>query len=460
MNDLLTSFSVDTCGASGCDIVAPPLALPSPNGSGSLSPRAMAAFPEEWFFDWRGGPSEPLGPSPRRALSHCPVWQAVNIIAGDLGQLPMRVQRREPATGATKDAPARGERLVATPEHPVDWIINDEPNGVQSPSVFRETLMAWALLWGNGIALVERDARGVPLALHPLPPDRTMPVLLEGGGYGIRHTPVAGPAFLLYPADVVHIRGLAIDGFWGRSCIDVAREAIESGLAVRDQVSGSFRNGCRPGGVLSVAETLSDGARASLRAEWEAIHRGGKNSGRIAVLVGGATYTPVAMTTAESQAVEMMRLDREFVASLFNLPAFKLNALENAAVRANVEEQGREYYATTLSRWANRFAEELKRKLFPEAERRRRMWEVRIDAEALTAGSPDARMARAATGVQHRLITRNEGRALLGYNPVDGGDEFENPNIDTVGDAVRKEARKAAQESSTGLQDDGKGSTG
>jgi phage portal protein BeeE len=119
------------------------------------------------------------------------------------------------------------------------------------------------------------------------------------------------------------------------------------------------------------------------------------------------------------------------VASLLNLPPHKLNAMENAAVRANVAEGNRAYFSGTLARHANQWGEELKAKLIHHKERRSTRYRVTLDATTLTEGNSDDLMNRAVKGVRGKLLTRNEGRGLIGRNPVEDGDEFENPATST-----------------------------
>lgn len=378
-------------------------------------------FPEEWFYEavtWgRSDSGETVNPI--TALGHGPVWQAVNILAGDMGQLPLHVMRKD----------ARGAQIHEE-THKIDILLNQQPNSWQTPQMWRETMMAWALLWGNGISWITRTSNG--LELVPLLPDRTGYEEVDVGEYLIYTEFEPGRRVYLDPDDTFHVRGLSSDGFWGLSAVQVARNVIGHGLALQRHGNSVFKNGANPSGVLNLA-----GARPgpdvveNYRNEWKRLHSGAGNVGNVAILWGETKFQQLSMSNEDAQWIEGRRLDREFVASLFNLPAFKLNALENSAVRANVEEQNREYYSTSLSRWGQKFKEEGERKLFSPSERRLRRVCITVKADHLTQGNRESRMNFSSTGVQARLLTRNEGRAELGLNPVEGGDEFENPAIDT-----------------------------
>ncbi len=405
-----------------------------PGGGVTELPQATASrdYPEAAFFEGLLGyaPESTSGArvTPMAALGHAPFWQGVNIIAGDIGLLPVCVKRRViDGQGAARRATWAEEF-----DHPIDRLLNEQPNSYQTPELFKETLQLWALLYGNGCAAIARDRFGDPEELLPLFPERLYCEKDDAGGPVLIYNLLNGRRIALDPGEVFHIRGLATDGFWGVSAVRVARNVLGLGIAARDHAAATMKNGGRPSGVLETSyESIEDDMRDQLRNEWHVIHGGAAGAGRAAVLTAGTKYVPISMSNTDAQLLELMRLDREQAASLLNLPAHMLNALENAAVRANVAEGNRDYYRRTLARWGGRWGSEAKDKLIAPAERRRTRYWVGVDAESLTGGGPDERMNRAVKGVRGKLITRNEGRELIGENPVDGGDEFENPAIDT-----------------------------
>lgn len=57
-------------------------------------------------------------------------------------------------------------------EHPLYFLLHDEPNPEMTSFVFRETLMTHLLLWGNAYAQIIRNGKGEIIALYPLMPDR------------------------------------------------------------------------------------------------------------------------------------------------------------------------------------------------------------------------------------------------------------------------------------------------
>ena len=375
--------------------------------------------------------------SPTTAMSHGPVWQAVNILAGDVGQMPVHKMRR------------KGREVNKDRRHAAERLLVDQPNDFQTPSELKEFLMQSALLWGNGICGIVRDQARRPVALVPFMPSRTRYDRLPDGSFWIL-TRLRGPRDeeTAVPAeDTVHLRGLASDGFWGLSAVQVARNVIGHGLALEKHGNKTFRNGATPSGVLQTESTIDQDVRRRMRDEWQSVYSGSENAGRVLILQGGLSYEPISMSNSDAQWLDARKIDREFIASIFNVPACKLNALDAGGVRANLEEQNKDYFMTSLSRWTNKLAEEFRRKLLTAQERKSGNHFFRWFPEAFLRGDTQTRFTTYATAIASRIMSPNEARAKEDLNPYDGGDEYLNPAIDTSPDqADSDQAEEAAIE--------------
>ena len=391
----------------------------SPQSSEPIDIQSMATqTTEDFFFTTMasGGMSdsgETVNPS--TALGHGPVWQAVNILSGDIGQLPFWKMKRS------------GDLREKDRNAPINYTLGVEPNPYQTPSVWKETMMSYALLWGNAISVIV-PAPGGRRWLMPLMPDVTSYEQDERGNYHIT-TRIANEDRSFDYEDCFHIRGLQSNGFWGLSAIDVARNVLGHGLALQKHGNKTFKNDAKPSGVLRTDQPFNPEAHKNLREEWYKT-QGGDNRRSIAILWEGLEFKPMSMSNEDAQWLEARKLDREFVASLFNLPAFKLNALENSAVRANLEEQNRDYFQTSLSRWMNRFVEEARRKLLPPQLRSSGDHYFRWFPEAFLRGDVKMRMESYSLAIASRILSPNEARAKEDMDPYEGGDEYLNPAIE------------------------------
>lgn len=354
------------------------------------------------------------------ALQNSHVWKALNVLASDFGQLPVKLFRKQ------------GGKTVEVENTPEIDCLRVAPNGWTVPSVYKETSMWVAALWGNSITWINRP-QPKTIQLVPLRPDRvTLDIVDEiRGNFDYVYTLDNGQKQPLNPADVLHIPGLTSNGIWGYSLLDVARNAIGGGLALEKHQNSAFANGARPSGVIEHPGRPDAKSRDALRESWDAVHKGSGNAGKVAILFDGMKYNPVAMTMEAAQVEQLRRLDREFVASLFNLPLYKLNSLEHSSTRSNLEQQQQEYVQGSLMRWIVRHTEEWARKLLSE-EQRRQGYYYRVIVEALLRGDTQSRFSAYGVAIQNRVMNPNEVREKEDMPPYEGGDEYGNPNIDKL----------------------------
>lgn len=376
--------------------------------------------PEQWFIDLiTGGYASDTGirVNGYTALTHCPLWQGVNIIAGDIGQVPIRL---------VKDV------FYDQRNHPAWKLLRVRPNELQTPPLWLETMIQWSLIWGNGISWIIREGSRIT-DLIPLRPDCIWPELVDfdGGQVMLYHysSPTSGKQYTFFPYEVIHIQGLTSDGVWGYPLFEIAKNTIGQGLAVEKHGNKTFANGARPGGVLEHPSKLTPDARRNIRADWESVHGGSGNAGKIAVLWEGMKFNPISMSNLDAQWIEAKKMSRIEAASLLNLPAHKLNALEDSSVRSNLEEQNETYKAMTLTRWGNKLDYEFRKKLLTTKEWESDQFSFVFDWDAFLRSDIDTLTQVGDRCVKAEIMNRNEARALLRLKPYDGGEVFGSPAI-------------------------------
>ncbi len=184
-----------------------------------------------------------------------------------------------------------------------------------------------------------------------------------------------------------------------------------------------------PGGVLEHPGRLGIEARENLRREWEKIHGGSENSGRVAVLWEGMKFHQMAMTNIDAQWIEAKKMGIHEAAALLNLPPHKLGAMEDSSVRANLEEQNADYAQRSLARWFNRLSEEFERKLLTTTEWMSDRYDFVWDLEQFLRGDFETTAKVADMLVKAEVMNRNEARRWLRLPPYAGGEKFGSPAI-------------------------------
>jgi hypothetical protein len=180
--------------------------------------------------------------------------------------------------------------------------------------------------------------------------------------------------------------------------------------------------------VLEKDGRMSPEGRTNLRREWNEIHQGLDNTARIALLQEGVKFKATQVANGDAQWVEGRRFSREEIAAWFNLPPHKLGAMEHASVRSNLEEQNRDYWNSSLSRWAAKWEQECEKKLLSKQQREKLTHQVRFELGDLIRGDIKTRFVAYAQGRQWGWMSVNEIRErenLPGIGP--DGDTYLTP---------------------------------
>ena len=338
------------------------------------------------------------------AMQLSAVYACVRILAESIAALPLHFYRYTD-TGSKQKAI----------DHPLYWLLHDEPNPEMSSFTFRETLMTHLLLWGNAYAQIIRNGRGEVIALYPLMPDR-MTVDRDARGHlyyeyarsdSDANTLGKKSSVILSPEDVFHIPGLGFDGLVGYSPIAMAKQAIGMGLACDEYGAAFYQNGAQPGGVLEHPNVVKDPKR--VRESWNAIYQGSRNAHRIAVLEEGMTYKPISISPEQAQFLETRKFQIDEIARIFRVPPHMIGDLEKSSF-SNIEQQSLEFVKYTLAPWISRWEQAIQRSLLLQSERTR--YFARFTVEGLLRGDYQSRMNGYAVARQNGWMSANDIREL------------------------------------------------
>src|SRR5574344_315376 len=185
-----------------------------------------------------GGTTSGKRVNERSAMQMTAVYSCVRILSEAVASLPLHFYKYD-ENGSKKKAI----------EHPLYFLLHDEPNPEMTSFVFRETLMTHLLLWGNAYAQIIRNGKGEVIAIYPLMPNRMTVDRDEKGNivYQYQVSDADAPTMkqgtvTLKPTDVLHIPGLGFDGLVGYSPIAMAKDAIGMAIACEEYGAKFFAN--------------------------------------------------------------------------------------------------------------------------------------------------------------------------------------------------------------------------
>lgn len=286
------------------------------------------------------------------------------------------------------------------------WLLNYQPNYEMTPKVFKEVMFITALLWGDGIAEIERDILGRPLWLWPLDPYKTHIERTESG-----QKVVKWDSDVIIPwNDVLAFQG-PTNGLCGYNTVALAAVTIAQLLA-SDQFNLKFyEHGTAMGGIVSSEQELDEDEIADLRDQLEKRVAGAEQAFRLLILGQGLKFQSVNQTQKDGMVLDTRYFLIEEICRYYGMQPHKIAHLLRST-NNNIEHQGLEFTCDTLTPWVTGAEEECTIKLFPT----RSMFAFKIDTDELAEGDAVSRAQTDSTLVNSGLRTRNELRQKRGWN--------------------------------------------
>ena len=354
----------------------------------------------------------------RSAMQMTAVYSCVRILSEAVAGLPLHFYRYTDNGGKEKAV-----------EHPLYFLLHDEPNPEMTSFVFRETLMTHLLLWGNAYAQIIRNGKGEVIALYPLMPDRMSVERDSRGQLYYEYTvsmddapTLKGSTVVLPPSEVLHIPGLGFDGLVGYSPIAMAKNAIGMAIACEEYGAKFFANGAQPSGVLEHPGTIKDPTR--VRESWQSTFGGSQNANKVAVLEEGMKYTPISISPEQAQFLETRKFQINEIARIFRVPPHMVGDLEKSSF-SNIEQQSLEFVKYTLDPWVCRWEQSMVRSLLTPEEKKQ--YFIKFNVDGLLRGDYQSRMNGYATARQNGWMSANDIRELENLDRIPeelGGDLY------------------------------------
>lgn len=377
-----------------------------------------------------GGSTSGKRVNERTSMQMTAVYSCVRILSEAVAGLPLHLYSY--ADGGSK------EKAV---EHPLYFLLHDEPNPEMTSFVFRETLMTHLLLWGNAYAQIIRNGKSEVMALYPLMPDRMTVERDEKGRLYYEYSTssddaptMKGSTVKLSPSEVFHVPGLGFDGLVGYSPIAMAKNAIGMAIACEEYGAKLFANGAQPSGVLEHPGTLKDPTK--VRESWQSTFGGSHNANKVAVLEEGMKYTPISISPEQAQFLETRKFQINEIARIFRVPPHMVGDLEKSSF-SNIEQQSLEFVKYTLDPWVCRWEQSMVRSLLTEEEKKQ--YFIKFNVDGLLRGDYQSRMNGYSIGRQNGWMSANDIRELENLDRIPeelGGDLYLiNGNMTKLADA-------------------------
>ena len=347
--------------------------------------------------------------SPVIAQKHATVYTCCNVISGDLAKVPLEIWQR--------DSEGKESRVR---EHDAVYLLNVESSPKVAAITMRFALNYAYTLRGTAYGYSPRDGGGALTLIEAIDVDGVS-VLRAGRERFYAFTDGAEVQRRVPSRVMAHLRYNALDGWTGRSPIQVAAESIGLALAGQEAAarSASGRHVSAYISMEGVYDTGEDEARNArrLRAALDDPEANG-----LPIVGANDKITPLSLTAADQQLLESRKFDREQIIGLYRVPPSKAQMLENG-VKANGQQQAIDYKSDCLLHWGGFIEGQMGLGLLTEAERRAGLF-LRHDFDALMQATTKERYDALGKAVGGPFMTPNEGRRKDGLPDIPGGDDL------------------------------------
>lgn len=277
-------------------------------------------------------------------------YGSVRNISEDIAKLPFYVYKVDKNGNKTKVP------------HVATTLLSKQPSSVSIPFTFKQTLIEYALIEGNGYAYIERDSNAKPIALYVLDSEYVTPQLYNNNLYYIIQDINTGVRGTFTQDEIFHIKGMG-DGYVGKSVVGYAAESIGKSLATQSYASGFFGNGATMTGTIEVPGMIADENQAkSIKEKFISSIKGNGTANGVGLLSNGAKFTKISVSPNEAQFIESQEFNVADIARWFRMPLSKLQSGSTGS--SNLEQLNIEYVTDCLMPWIVRFEQEVERKLF------------------------------------------------------------------------------------------------
>lgn len=343
------------------------------------------------------------------AMNLSAVYRATELISDSVAVLPIKVQRHNKEYGKNE-----------MDNHPLNIIFSDKNNNNNlSKYTLMKLLIQSVILKGNGFAYIERASDGTVTGLRFL---ESQDVLINYNKYTNKLYYQctlfnSGKKVNIEPINMIHLIKNTYDGVTGISVLSYANRTLKTSNATEESAKSFFDNGMNLSGVLTVHSQLSEKQKQDIRQSWQQAYSNGGQG--LAVLQGNMEYSPIQINAKDAQMIESRQFNVQDIARFFGVNPVLLGDLTHASGYNTIEAVQNEFLIHTLQPYVTMVENEFNRKLLKPSETD---LSIILETNEILRTDKTAQAQYYSTMLSNGIMSINEIRKELGYNPVENGD--------------------------------------
>jgi len=341
----------------------------------------------------------------QQALTVAAVYSAVKL----LSEIPAVLDIQHQILDKKSDyyAPTRTSTIAK---------LMQRPNSFQTSFTFMQSMLAKMLLRGNSYAFKKRTASGIQELIPVYGTNVQVSVSPEGDEvfYTINGVPFMAD-------EVIHFRGMSIDGILGLSPIFYAARTLNNAIDSETYMNKVFESGIQASGFFLTAEKLTKQVYERLQADIKN-KSGIERAGEAQILEQGLKFERNTISATDSQIIENMGFTVEQICRIYRVPKHLLYLDAKGGSTRSFSTQSQEFVTYSLTPIFSNIEEELEVKLLSTKANEEQTERLKFNTKELLRVDPTERVNYYQGLFNIGAITSNEARGEEGLPPVEGGD--------------------------------------
>jgi HK97 family phage portal protein len=361
------------------------------------------------------------------------------VIAEGIAQLPMEVMKQ------TVDEQNSTRKRLPEVAHSLYDLLWTGPNDYQSAFEFKELLLMHLVFTGNAYVWVERvggeTSRARVVAMHVLEPTwvrinwefAKKPTFVVNVPNSIEFSSTT-----LKFEEVWHIKGPSWCSYLGLEMFKIARMALGLSMAVEASQANLYQQGITQSGYISIDGTLQEEQQKKLRNWIEKEHTGSSNAHRPMILDRAAKWITTSMSNVDAQTEAMRNMQIEEICRFMRVMPIMVGMTRGTSQYASAEQMFLAHLVHTLGPWVTRLESSATKFLLTPVDRTKGRY-VKFNEKVLHRMTAADQMNFLKGGALTGILTRNEARDDLDYNPLPGLDDPLTPVNEIAGEPPTKD---------------------
>lgn len=359
-------------------------------------------------------------------LSLSAVYCALELISNSIAGLPFVIKSKD----------------NEIPKEQFGTYFKDQP---VNQFVFKKMMIKDLMLYGNAYCVIERQGRKIKSLRYIEYND--MNTYYDKMRNVVDYKCACYPGVLM-AKDVIHLVKNSDNGVEGKGFMTFARRAIGLSQATEESANSYYSQGLNLFGILHATSPLTKYQADQLSQNFTGSVDNTKGNTRIKFIPADVKFEPLSQNAKDAALIETRTFNIAEIARFFNISPILLNDLTHGNYN-DIEVQNISFLTNTLLPYIRIIEDEFTRKLFPKDD-----YYLDIDeTEMLRMKSTDSANYYN-TLVSSGILSVNEVRNELGFEPIEGGDNHIIAYTDIDQNTINKDKSEDDKSEKTDEKDD------